>query len=627
MKKLRRIGIFIAFCTLLVLAFAVFASADTGTCGDGLTYTYQNGTLTVSGNGAMENFDNAGNKAPWADKRDGITRLVIEEGVTSIGNFAFAYCPNLSSVSLPKTLRTVGNDAFAACTSLTEISLPKSVTSLGVSAFQDCSRLQTVASLGSITALRASVFQNCGALAVVYFPTELMTVDTTAFYRTSTASLKIYYAESPASFAAIELYNGDHYSDKINPAKYGQIYYGVRVNVTYVMDGNPAEAPTPPATVIGFADGKDRYSIPVPDVTGHTHNAVGGVLTGSFADHSNYEINLTVTYTPNTYGLTLHFVDHNDTPLQVGGADLVYTASTTYGDRFNLDLAAYLAKNGLSLYTPERGAYEQMPITGDYSEVIRCVPPKYTLVVNYIDTLGRVVADPHVSEVYYTDDYSVDSPTPAYYDREEGKGTVSGKMGAENEVHTVLYTPHTFTLTVEYVDENGNPMTDGDGVPLSSVVGEYLYKTDYSVTSPVISHYTASIAAVAGSMDAITEDEGASHSRTVRVTYTLNSYYVIVYLQDVKGNQLREPFFYPVRYGEDFAFAPPTLDGYETETLELSGTMDEGDTVRVVTYTVITPPEPLPEEPKTRVWLIVVLVILGVGTVAGAALWSVKKLR
>ncbi len=625
MKNIRRIGIFIALCTLLVLAFAVFADASEP-CGDGLTYTYQNGTLTISGGGAMTNFDNAGNKAPWADKRSEITRLVVGEGVTSIGSYAFAYCQNLSSVSLPSTLRSIGNDAFVECKSLPEITLPDGVTSIGVSAFQDCERLTAVHSLGSITALSASVFQNCDALATVHFPTELLRVDTTAFYRTATSAISIYYADSPASLSAVELYNGTHPAGRFDPTKFGQIYYGVRVNVTYVMESE-AEAPTPPATVVGFADGKDRYAIPVPEVTGHTHNVTGGVLTGSFVGHSNYEINLTVTYTPNSHRLTLSFVDHNGAPLQSGGAALIYTADTTYGDRFSLDLAALLAQNGLSLYTPERSAYDGMPITGDYSEQIRCVPPKYTLVVNYIDTLGRAVADPHVSEVYYTDPYSVDSPAPDYFDREVGKDAISGVMGAKNEVYTVLYTPHTFTLTVVYVDENGAPMTDSEGVPLETVLGEYLYGTDYSVESPTVLHYTPDALTVAGRMDAITESEGATHSRTVTVTYTLNSYFVIVYLQDAKGNQLREPYFHPVRYGEDFAFAPPTLEGYETETLELSGTMDDGDTVRVVTYTVITPPEVIPDPPKTHVWLIVLLVVLGVGTVAGAGIWSYKKLR
>ena len=416
MRKLKKIGLFFVLCLLFLLAFAVTASAEeSGACGDGLTYTYSDGTLKIEGVGAMANYDNNTDKAPWSHLRREITRVEIGEGVTSVGAYAFAFCSSLETVSFPETLEMIGGDAFVNCTALLEISLPDAVRTVGMSAFQGCTSLARVTSLGSIIELKGSVFSGCTALATVYFPRTLASISATTFYRVPLAGLTVYYPDSPARFAGIViLADGAVAGTPINPAAYKKVYYAVRVNVQYVMVGNRAEAPIPPAAVLGYADGTQRYEIPVPTVTGHTHDVAGGVLSGSFVDHTDHTITLTVTYTPNKYDLTLYFVDHKGAPLLKDGTPLSYTEQMAYGDLFSFDTKTFLRINGLSLYTPESLSYEDMLITGDYTEILSCLPPKYTLTVHYVDTLLRTVCESYTEEVYYTDAFSVPSPTPPF---------------------------------------------------------------------------------------------------------------------------------------------------------------------------------------------------------------------
>ena len=102
-------------------------------------------TLTVGGTGAMPDFADF-NDQPWKDLRDKqIKTVVIETGVTSIGNKAFTNCNVLTSVTLPESgLETIGERAFMGCEKLPSITLPKSVATIGEGAFINCLKLTDV---------------------------------------------------------------------------------------------------------------------------------------------------------------------------------------------------------------------------------------------------------------------------------------------------------------------------------------------------------------------------------------------------------------------------------------------------------------------------------------------------
>lgn len=94
-----------------------------GTTGDCTWTLDDNGTLTISGNGAMKDH-----YSPWSSN---IRNVVIENGVTSIGNFAFHSRPTLTSVTISDSVTSIGSSAFYGCTSLTDITIPDSVSSIG----------------------------------------------------------------------------------------------------------------------------------------------------------------------------------------------------------------------------------------------------------------------------------------------------------------------------------------------------------------------------------------------------------------------------------------------------------------------------------------------------------------
>lgn len=104
---------------LLLLLFTllpIMANADErGTCGENLTWTYEETTktLTISGNGAMDDFRDY--NIPWYQHRKSITTVTIEDGVTSIGNWAFGYCDNLNTIIIPNSLLSIGTYSFWQC--------------------------------------------------------------------------------------------------------------------------------------------------------------------------------------------------------------------------------------------------------------------------------------------------------------------------------------------------------------------------------------------------------------------------------------------------------------------------------------------------------------------------------
>ena len=133
---------------LLLLVFALlpmFTMADEGgSCGKDVSYTFETatGTLTIQGTGDMKNYNFT--LTPWRSYRSDILVVIIKDGVTSIGNYAFFDCSALSYVSIPNSVTSIGANAFLGCTSLTAVEISDNVTSIGNSAFRDCTGLTSV---------------------------------------------------------------------------------------------------------------------------------------------------------------------------------------------------------------------------------------------------------------------------------------------------------------------------------------------------------------------------------------------------------------------------------------------------------------------------------------------------
>ena len=97
------------------------------------------GTLTISGSGAMDNQN-----IPWENSRHTIKKVIINDGVTTIGRETFAYCYQLTSISIPDSVTIIDKEAFADCIRLTTVSIGNSVTTLGSSVFFNCINLDTI---------------------------------------------------------------------------------------------------------------------------------------------------------------------------------------------------------------------------------------------------------------------------------------------------------------------------------------------------------------------------------------------------------------------------------------------------------------------------------------------------
>ena len=116
-----------------MVSLPIVANAETianGICGDDLTWELDaDGTLIISGTGSMNYYANY-TYVPWDSYKQKIKSLVIEQGVKSIGNFAFSDCNILSSVFIPNSVTELGCNTFAGCHSLTSITLPDSITDI-----------------------------------------------------------------------------------------------------------------------------------------------------------------------------------------------------------------------------------------------------------------------------------------------------------------------------------------------------------------------------------------------------------------------------------------------------------------------------------------------------------------
>ena len=193
--------------TLQNIRLEISASAETTTepqvwIEDNLTWTLDpDGTLTISGTGAMKDYDNGDNPSPVYNNSD-VKKIVIEDGVTSIGNWVFSDCSGLISITIPNSVTSIGDFAFYYCTSLTSITIPDNVTSIGEAAFGNCNSLPSITIPDGVTSIGNYAFSFCQKLASVTIPDSVTIIGERAFSDCSSlTSITI-----PDSVTSIEYY-------------------------------------------------------------------------------------------------------------------------------------------------------------------------------------------------------------------------------------------------------------------------------------------------------------------------------------------------------------------------------------------------------------------------------------
>ena len=137
------------------------------------------GTLTISGTGDMQNFE--WNTMPWYDIRASINTVIIEQGITNIGNNAFSRSAGLTSISIPNSVTSIGNYAFLGCTGIISITIPNSVTSIGDQAFYGCTGITSITIPNSVTSIGGQAFYGCTGLTSITIPNSVTSIGNYAF--------------------------------------------------------------------------------------------------------------------------------------------------------------------------------------------------------------------------------------------------------------------------------------------------------------------------------------------------------------------------------------------------------------------------------------------------------------
>ena len=144
-------------------------SGEFGLHGDNFTWELDGeGVLTISGKGEMGNSSSV----PWHSYKSDIVSVVIEDGVTSIGDWAFYWCDSLTTITIPDSVTSIGDGAFENCRSLTTITIPDSVTAIGEDAFCGCDSLTSITIPSSVETIGEGAFSCCGTLTSINVDSE-----------------------------------------------------------------------------------------------------------------------------------------------------------------------------------------------------------------------------------------------------------------------------------------------------------------------------------------------------------------------------------------------------------------------------------------------------------------------
>jgi len=149
-----------------------------GQCGDNATWLLKgNGVLTISGTGAMTDYES---QSAWYDYRDQITGIAIENGITSIGNYSFVGCTKPRSIIIPESVQRIGISAFDHC-NFSTISIPNGVRTIEKHAFEYCEYITTLTMSDSVTTIGENAFYGCSRLTTIYLSNGLTFIDNKAF--------------------------------------------------------------------------------------------------------------------------------------------------------------------------------------------------------------------------------------------------------------------------------------------------------------------------------------------------------------------------------------------------------------------------------------------------------------
>ena len=298
MKKTRKMLSLILALLMIVTIVPITASAETsGICGDNVIWSFDESTntLTISGIGAMYDYYYGCFEYPWQSHIEYIKKIIIKDGVTKIGEFAFSYCESLVSIIIANSVTTIGYGAFWA-TTLADITIPESVTTIGEWAFSgtnitsitipdgvkefgywtfsNCPNLTSVTIPNSVTSIGYCAFGWCHSLTDIIIPDSVTTIDNGAFVAcTSLTDITIPSSVTSiggAAFASCERITVDSNNKYYSSDDYGVLFNKDKTILVQYPGENTRKSYTIPNEVttlyeLSFYGCDNLVSLAIPD--------------------------------------------------------------------------------------------------------------------------------------------------------------------------------------------------------------------------------------------------------------------------------------------------------------------------------------------------------------------------
>ena len=262
MRNLRRL-LPVLLAILLLLPCVPVVHAESGTCGENLQWEFSGGTLTVTGTGAMADYSGEA-PAPWYSLREKIVKLILPEGLTRVGSYAFAQCTQLEAVRLPDTVIEVGESSFFACERLQFLTLSSNLQRIEESGFERCLRLQSVALPYGLQYIGYQAFWRCESLLSITVPATVTHLDMAVFaycYSLVRAQIDAPIREVPqwlfylcSSLGAVTLPGSVKQADEY-------AFYGCQTLNTVYYSGNQQETKELVSDISDYLDGFSNINI------------------------------------------------------------------------------------------------------------------------------------------------------------------------------------------------------------------------------------------------------------------------------------------------------------------------------------------------------------------------------
>ena len=164
---------------------------------DNIKWEIKDGTLTISGTGDMTDYYAA--SSPWYSNTN-IKKVVIKDGVTKIGRYAFERCEKLTSVEIPNSVTSIGGYAFGNCLSLRSIELPNSVTVIDDYVFAGCESLTSITIPNSVTSIGEGAIGMCTSLTSIVIPNSVKSIKNWAFGNSKNLTSITFKGDTPPEF-------------------------------------------------------------------------------------------------------------------------------------------------------------------------------------------------------------------------------------------------------------------------------------------------------------------------------------------------------------------------------------------------------------------------------------------